>query len=101
MLKTKGERIMKKIVVLILVALCAASTIMAFGPIHSAKALIPGDINGDGVVNINDAILASAAFGSVTGDLNYNPLADMNSDGKVDIFDMLLLAMNFGQTGPV
>ncbi len=92
---------MKQIVVLILVALCAASTIMALMPIRPAKALIPGDINGDGIVNINDAILASAAFGSVTGDLDYNPLADMNSDGKVDIFDMVLLAMNFGQTGPI
>ncbi len=101
MSKAKGERRMKKIVVLILVALCAASTIMAFTPVHPAKALIPGDLNGDGVVNITDAIMASAAFGSVTGDLNYNPLADMNSDGKVDIFDMLMLAMNFGQTGPV
>jgi hypothetical protein len=95
----KGE--MKKIVVLILVALCAASTIMALRPVRPAKALVPGDINGDGIVNIYDATLASAAFGSVTGDPNYNLLADMNSDGKIDIFDMLLLAMNFGQTGPI
>jgi hypothetical protein len=92
---------MKKILVLILVALCAASTIMALKPMRLAKAQIPGDLNDDGVVNINDAIIASAAFGSMTGDLNYNPLADINSDGKVDIFDMLLLAVNFGNTGPI
>ena len=43
---------MKKIVVLILVALCAASAIMVLRPVHPAKAIVPGDINGDGIVNI-------------------------------------------------
>jgi hypothetical protein len=99
MLKAIGERRMKKILVLILVALCAASTIMALRPIRSARAVVPGDINGDGVVDISDAILASHAFGSATGNPDYNPAADLNSDGYIDIFDMLMLAKNFGQTG--
>ena len=90
---------MKKILVLILVALCAASTIMALRPIRSAKAAVPGDINGDGVVDISDAILASHAFGSSTGNADYNSAADLNSDGYIDIFDMLMLAKNFGRTG--
>ena len=90
---------MKRIVLAILIALCAISTMMVLRPMHSAKSLVPGDINGDGVVDINDAILASHAFGSATGDPDYNPAADLNSDGFVDIFDMLMLAMNFGLTG--
>jgi hypothetical protein len=44
---------MKKILVLILVALCAASTIVVLRPIRSAKAVVAGDINGDGVVDIS------------------------------------------------
>jgi Dockerin type I domain len=90
---------MKKILVLILVALCAASTIVVLRPIRSAKAVVPGDINGDGVVDISDAILASHAFGSSTGNPDYIPAADLNSDGNIDIFDMLMLARNFGRTG--
>ena len=90
---------MKRIVIAILIALCAMSTLMVLRPIHSAKAIVSGDINGDGVVDINDAILASHAFGSATGDLTYNPAADLNSDGFVNILDMLILAKNFGMTG--
>ena len=44
---------MEKILVLILVALFAASTIMVLRPIRSAKAVVAGDINGDGVVDIS------------------------------------------------
>jgi hypothetical protein len=58
---------------------------------------IPGDINGDGVVDIYDALLASTAFGSKPGDPNWNPAADLNGDGIIDIYDMIILAGHFGQ----
>ena len=61
------------------------------------KVKIPGDINGDGVVDIYDALLASAAFGSNPGDPNWNPGADLNGDGTIDIYDMIILAAHFGQ----
>lgn len=60
--------------------------------------IIPGDINEDGVVDINDAILASHAFGSTPSDPDWNPAADLNEDGQIDIFDLIILVMNFGQT---
>jgi hypothetical protein len=59
---------------------------------------IPGDINGDGVVDIYDAILLAAAYGSTPGTPNWNPNADINGDGIVDIYDAVILAGNFGQT---
>jgi hypothetical protein len=37
------------------------------------------------------------AFGSVTGDANYNPASDFNSDGSVDVVDLLILVENFGK----
>lgn len=61
------------------------------------KVKMPGDINGDGVVDIYDALLASTAFGSSPGDPNWNPAADMNGDGTVDIYDMIILSSHFGQ----
>lgn len=57
-----------------------------------------GDINGDGVVNILDAILLGNAFGSVPGNTNWNPKADLNGDGVVNILDAIILANNFGAT---
>jgi hypothetical protein len=61
------------------------------------KVLIPGDLNGDGVVDIFDAILFAKAFDSRPGLPNWNPAADLNGDGVVDIFDAILLAGNFGK----
>jgi PKD repeat protein len=58
-----------------------------------------GDINGDGVVNILDAILMANAFNSKQGDSNWNPNADLNSDNVVNILDAIILANHFGQTG--
>jgi hypothetical protein len=59
---------------------------------------IPGDINGDGTVDIYDAILLAAAFGSTPGSSNWNPRADLNGDGIVDIYDAIIQAAHFGQT---
>ncbi|MGD0495784.1 MAG: cohesin domain-containing protein [Candidatus Bathyarchaeia archaeon] len=61
------------------------------------KVKIPGDINGDGAVDIYDALLASTAFGSSPGNPNWNQAADLNGDGTVDIYDMIILAGHFGQ----
>lgn len=58
---------------------------------------ILGDINGDDVVDIYDALLASNAFGSHPGAPHWNPACDLNEDGIVDIFDIIILAQNFGK----
>jgi len=60
--------------------------------------ILPGDINEDGIVDINDAILLSHAFGSTPSDPHWNPAADLKEDGQIDIFDLIILAMNFGHT---
>lgn len=47
--------------------------------------LVPGDVNGDGVVNVDDKKLAEAA--AVDGG-EYTEAADFNRDGKIDKFDL-------------
>jgi len=59
--------------------------------------LIVGDINGDAVVNILDAIQLSNSFGKSFGQTGYNPAADINSDGTVNILDAILLSNHFNQ----
>ncbi|MGD0494707.1 MAG: dockerin type I domain-containing protein [Candidatus Bathyarchaeia archaeon] len=58
----------------------------------------PGDVNGDGTVDIYDAILLSGAFGSSPGSPKWNPNADLNNDGIVDIYDAIILAGNYART---
>lgn len=59
--------------------------------------LRPGDINGDGVVDILDLTLLASAFRARTGDGNFNEAADLNCDGEINILDLTLLAGSFRQ----
>ena len=69
--------------------------------------ILAGDINGDGIVDIFDAILLARAFDSHSANYDYqgepaspnwNPNADLNHDGVVDIFDAIILSANFGKS---
>jgi hypothetical protein len=61
---------------------------------------IPGDVNGDGTVNILDAIQVSNSFLATPGSSNWNPNADINCDNVVNILDAILLANHFLQHYP-
>jgi hypothetical protein len=53
---------------------------------------VPGDVNGDGVVNCLDLALVKAAFGTTTGQPGFNPNADLNHDGVVNVLDLSFVA---------
>ena len=52
-----------------------------------------GDVNADGVVNIQDLVIVGSNFGK-TGENQ----ADVNGDGVVNIVDLVLVAGAFGNT---
>ncbi|TVQ76126.1 MAG: hypothetical protein EA380_09245 [Phycisphaeraceae bacterium] len=54
----------------------------------------PGDINADGVVDIDDFIILAGNFGSGPGMTPQQ--GDLNDDGFIDIDDFIILAGNFG-----
>ena len=56
-----------------------------------------GDINGNGIVDIYDAVRFSFAFNSTPSDPRWDPDADLNKDGSVDIYDAIIFAGHFGQ----
>jgi hypothetical protein len=58
--------------------------------------LVAGDVTGDGVIDIVDAVAIGAAF----GDPASNPAADLNDDAAVNVFDLILMSVNFGATAP-
>jgi len=57
-----------------------------------------GDVNGDGTVDIYDAIILANAYNRERGNAKWNVNADINGDGIVDIYDAILLANNYGKT---
>ncbi|TVQ75529.1 MAG: hypothetical protein EA380_10650 [Phycisphaeraceae bacterium] len=54
----------------------------------------PGDINGDGIVDLDDFIILAGNFGSGPGATPQQ--GDLNGDGFVDLDDFIILAGNFG-----
>jgi hypothetical protein len=61
---------------------------------------IPGDINGDFKVNLQDLAILANAYGSKPGDANWNPNADLENNGRVGLPDLTEVAMHYGQTYP-
>ena len=64
-------------------------------------ASFPGDVNGDGMVDIIDFQLLSNSFGKSLGMSGFNANADFNSDNTIDILDFQVLSNNFGKTESV
>jgi parallel beta-helix repeat protein len=61
---------------------------------------IPGDVNGEGKVNMGDVVAILKAFGSTPGMPNYNANCDIDGNGKVDMGDVVIALRNFGQHYP-
>jgi hypothetical protein len=74
-------------------AVCNSPTITAPLTTLASVALLSGDVNDDGVVNIVDGTAVGISFGATGSGL----AEDINRDGEVDIFDIILVSVNFGQ----
>ena len=61
---------------------------------------IPGDANGDKVVDLLDAATISAHWypGPPIGPLGYDANADIDNDGAVNILDAATVSAHWGQT---
>jgi hypothetical protein len=59
--------------------------------------VIPGDIDGDGDVDLADLATLLAAYGTCDGDPDYNPAADLTGDRCVDLSDLAELLSHYGE----
>jgi len=66
----------------------------------TVRVTIPGDIDGDFKVNLQDLVLLAKAFGSKPGDKNWNPNADITGDNTVGPSDLAILANHYGEPLP-
>ncbi len=61
------------------------------------KGFLVADVNHDAVVNMRDIGLCCNAFGSHSGQPNWNSRYDVNEDGTVNMRDIGLACSNFGK----
>lgn len=59
---------------------------------------LPGDINGDKIVDILDLSITGIAYGCFEGDPDYNAQADINKDGIVDMRDICVIGWYWGES---
>lgn len=64
--------------------------------VAAVEAPCVGDLNDDNMVDLSDLAGLLSAFGSSTGDPNFNPLADVDDDGVIGLGDLAGLLANFG-----
>ncbi|MGD0977568.1 MAG: PQQ-binding-like beta-propeller repeat protein [Candidatus Bathyarchaeia archaeon] len=58
---------------------------------------IPGDVNGDFKVGLQDLTLIANAYRSKPDDPRWNPNADIDGNGIVGLSDLTILAQHYGQ----
>jgi len=68
--------------------------------VGKVKIKIPGDVNNDDAVDINDLIAWDKAYGTRKGDINWNPQADINGDGIVGKSDAIIIISNYHSSTP-
>lgn len=62
----------------------------------TANAKVNGDVDGDGVVNLQDASMMVYAFGARPGDARWNPALDVLGEGVIDLQDVSYVFLNYG-----
>ena len=60
--------------------------------------VLPGDLNGDKIVNIYDAVLLAEKFYMTPIDPTWDSKYDLKENGIIDMFDALVLSKNFGKS---
>ncbi len=67
---------------------------------YTVETTLPGDVNGDGQVNVADLVPFAKAFGSSQNDPNYNPAADFDQNGYINIYDAKAIERNMPPLTP-
>ena len=60
---------------------------------------IPGDIDGDGDVDVQDLAALLAVYATCSGDPGYDSAADLDDSGCINLQDLALLLANYGIGG--
>jgi hypothetical protein len=59
---------------------------------------VPGDVNGNGKVDVVDLLMVAKAFGTNSHSPSWDPNMDVDCNNKADVIDMLITAKNYSKT---
>jgi hypothetical protein len=68
------------------------------GDVDDGLVCLPGDANGDCIVNIFDLAIVGRAYGTHPGDPYWDVRADVNWDGVIGILDLATVGINYRST---
>ena len=66
----------------------------------SVKVAIPGDVDGNGRINMDDVVSLCKAFASTIGMPNYVANCDIDNNGRIEVGDIITALHDFGQHYP-
>ncbi len=64
--------------------------------ISKGTPLPPGDIDGDGHVDVADLLILVGSWGKARGQTAFDARCDFDADGRVGILDLLVVVNNWG-----
>ncbi|MGA9349930.1 MAG: DPP IV N-terminal domain-containing protein [Anaerolineae bacterium] len=56
------------------------------------------DLDGDGDVDVADIMLVASLWRTAVGDPGYDPAYDLDDDGDIDVVDIMIVAVHWGET---
>ncbi len=63
----------------------------------TATTRVPGDINGDGKVDVVDLAILGSVWGLRQGSAGFDARADLDGNGDIGLPDLAILASNYGK----
>jgi outer membrane protein assembly factor BamB len=76
---------------------CRADNIVVESVIYIG---VPGDVDGNRIVNMLDLYKIALVFGATRGSPNYVANCDIDDNGIINMLDLYIAATHFGQTNP-
>jgi parallel beta-helix repeat protein len=61
---------------------------------------VPGDVDGNGLVNMLDLYTMALHYGTTIGQTDYVMVCDIDNNGIINMIDLYIGALHYGQTGP-
>jgi hypothetical protein len=75
-----------------------ANNVLVYSPGSGVKVTVIGDINGDGTVGLQDAVIIAQAWNSNPSSSWWNIKADINHDNSVDLSDAGRISLSWGKS---